>query len=127
MPESDPGFAQIWKAQSVAVISPTNTDMVRWVLDRGAWLPQPMTRFGATPIDSETLAPNRDTVTSDGQGGFQAAAALLGPEGVEVAFIQVRLGVRLLGKVARRFVAALLQEQRLDRVAGYFLGHLVSP
>jgi type II secretory pathway pseudopilin PulG len=70
----DPGFAQIWKAQSVAVISPTNTDMVRWVLDRGAWLPQPMTRFGATPIDSETLTPNRDTVTSDGQGGFQAAA-----------------------------------------------------
>ena len=73
----EPRFAQAWKTQAVAVISPQNTDMVRWVQDRDrpeVWLPQPLTRFGATAIENETLDPNRETVTPDGQGGFREAA-----------------------------------------------------
>jgi hypothetical protein len=73
----DDRFARAWKNQAVAIIPPENTDMVRWVQDRQRpeiWLPQPMTRFGATAIESETLDPNRETVTPDGQGGFREAA-----------------------------------------------------
>jgi hypothetical protein len=72
----EPEFAQRWKAQAVAVISPENTDMVRWVRDRQQpeiWLPQPLTRFGATAIENETLDPNRETVTSDEQGELREA------------------------------------------------------
>src|SRR5207302_1903354 len=60
----DAKYAPNWRAQSVAVISPINTDMVRWIQERGVWLPQPMTRFGATPVESETLQPNREAIAS---------------------------------------------------------------
>jgi hypothetical protein len=73
----DPQFAPAWKAQAVAVISPQNTDMVRWVRDRSnpeVWLPQSMTRFTPTAIESETLDPNRETVTTDETGALREAA-----------------------------------------------------
>ena len=75
----DAKYAANWKSRAVAIISPLNTDMVRWVQDRDVaerWLPQPLTRFGATAIESETLDPNRETVTPDGQGGLQEAAVV---------------------------------------------------
>ena len=62
-------YAENWKAQAVAVISPTDTDMVRWV-QQGEWLPQPMTRFGPTYIEDETLTPNRSVLPTLGPDGF---------------------------------------------------------
>ena len=53
---------------SCRVISPANTDMVRWVQTNGAWMPQPLTRFGPTPVENETLTPNKETVVSNGAG-----------------------------------------------------------
>jgi prepilin-type N-terminal cleavage/methylation domain-containing protein len=73
----DPKYAAEWKSRAVAVITPLNTDMVRWLQDPGnpqSWMPQPLTRFGATAIESETLDPNRETLSPDGQGGLKAAA-----------------------------------------------------
>jgi prepilin-type N-terminal cleavage/methylation domain-containing protein len=74
----DPRFAAAWKELAVAVMSPQNTDMVRWVRDpdnNTIWLPQPMTRFQASPVESETLNPNRETVTPAGSGFVQAPQA----------------------------------------------------
>jgi prepilin-type N-terminal cleavage/methylation domain-containing protein len=72
-PNTRQPLAANWKVQAVAVISPVNTDMVRWVQTNGAWMPQPLTRFGPTPVEDETLTPNKATVVSNGTGGLQAA------------------------------------------------------
>jgi prepilin-type N-terminal cleavage/methylation domain-containing protein len=63
-------YAENWKAQAVAVISPVDTDMVRWLQEGNLWLPQPMTRFGPTYVENETLKPNKAVVTSTAAGSI---------------------------------------------------------
>jgi hypothetical protein len=73
-PKQGDAFARTWQSRAVAVISPENTDMVRWVQEGGRWLPQPMTSFGATPIESETLSPIKVGGTAETSTGTLQAA-----------------------------------------------------
>jgi type II secretory pathway pseudopilin PulG len=82
-PGTDHSFAAEWRSRTVAVISPVDTDAIRLVKLGDTFQPEPLIRFGASPIENESLDPNRNTALipsdeapasgSTGEGGTTGA------------------------------------------------------